>query len=293
MAFIKATQQDGAELNLYYQDLGAGRPVVFLHGWPLNSSMWQYQLAELPKYGLRCIAYDRRGFGQSDKPFDGYDYDTLADDLKAVLDGLDLQDAVLVAFSMAGGEVVRYFSKYGGERVSKVVLVSSIAPYMMQTDDNPDGVEPEMVEGILNGLWDDHAAFLQDFGKQFFGVSLMNHPVSQGILDWSFMNATQASLKATIDCVYSFTGTDFRDEMQYVDVPTLIIHGDADKVVPIEATSQQAAELITDNQFLIYEDEPHGLWFTSKDQLNTDILEFVGTEIYIQAIEEDEEGEED
>ncbi|PTQ95117.1 pimeloyl-ACP methyl ester carboxylesterase [Mucilaginibacter yixingensis] len=291
MAFIKAQRENGTELNLYYQDYGAGRPVVLLHGWPLNSNMWQYQLAELPKYGLRCIAYDRRGFGQSDKPFDGYDYDTLADDLKAVLDGLDLQDVVLVAFSMAGGEAVRYFSKYGGERVTKLVLVSSIAPYMLQTDDNPDGVEPEMVEQILAGLWNDHAGFMQDFGKQFFGVSLMHHPVSQGVLDWSFMSAMQASLKATIDCVYSFTGTDFRDEMQYVDVPTLIIHGDADKVVPMEATGQQAAEMITDNQFLIYEDEPHGLWFTSKDQLNTDLLEFIGAEMYMEVGDEDEEEE--
>lgn len=292
MAFINAQQENGAALNLYYQDYGTGRPVVLLHGWPLNSNMWQYQLAELPKYGLRCIAYDRRGFGQSDKPFDGYDYDTLADDLKAVLDSLDLQDVVLVAFSMAGGEAVRYFSKYGGERVTKLVLVSSIAPYMLQTDDNPDGVEAAMVEQILAGLWNDHAGFMQDFGKQFFGVSLMNHPVSQGILEWNFMNAMQASLKATIDCVYSFSGTDFRDEMQYIDVPTLIIHGDADKVVPIEATSQQAAEMITDNQFMIYEDEPHGLWFTSKDQLNTDLLEFIGAEMFIEVGDGEEDEEE-
>lgn len=292
MAFIKTEQLDGPGLNLYYQDLGTGRPVVFVHGWPLNSNMWQYQLAELPKYGLRCIAYDRRGFGLSDKPFDGYDYDTLADDLKALLDALDLQDVVLVGFSMAGGEVVRYFSRHGGARVSKVVLISSIAPYMAQTDDNPDGVPDDMVEQILDGLWNDHAGYLQDFGKMFYGVGLLSHPVSQGVLDWHFGMSMQASLKATLDCVYSFAGTDFRGEMQYIDVPTLLIHGDEDKIVPIEATSQQAAELITDAEFVIYEGEPHGLWFTSKDQLNTDLLEFIGSELYLEVADDDEdEGE--
>ncbi|WP_069660594.1 alpha/beta fold hydrolase [Arcticibacter eurypsychrophilus] len=275
MKFITSKQNDGTGVKLFYHDIGQGKPVVFIHGWPVNSHMWEYQLAELPKYGLRCIAYDRRGFGKSDQPFTGYDYDTLTDDLKALLEELDLNDVTLVGFSMAGGEVVRYCSKYDSARVSKIVLVSSVVPYMLLTEDNPDGIPSEMVHQITDGLNKDHPGFLMEFFKQFFGVSLLSHPASQGILDSSLMLAMQALLKGTIDCVHSFAETDFREEIKHISTPALIIHGNADQIVPIKVTSDETAKLLPNAQYIVYESEPHGLYYTSKDRLNKDLIEFI------------------
>jgi pimeloyl-ACP methyl ester carboxylesterase len=292
MNFIYSKQADGSEVKLFYQDIGQGIPVVFIHGWPLSSQMWEYQLAELPDYGLRCITYDRRGFGKSDQPFTGYDYDTLADDLKAVLDYLNLNNVTLVAFSMGGGELVRYFSRHGGERVSKAVLVSSVAPYMLQTEDNPEGVPQEQVDEIVENIYKDRPGFLAAFGKQFFGVSMLSHPVSQGILDWSLALALPASLKATVECVYSFAGTDFRSEMQTIKVPTMIIHGDADQTVPISATGERASTMIPQVEYYVYEGEPHGLYYTAKDQLNKDLIEFITGVVMYDADVEDEGSDE-
>ena len=281
MTFIKSKQADGTEVKLFYQDIGEGIPVVFIHGWPLSSQMWEYQLAELPEFGIRCITYDRRGFGKSDQPWSGYDYDTLADDLKAVLDQLNLQNVTLVGFSMGGGEVVRYFTRHGGARVSKVVLVSAVTPYLLQTEDNPEGVPQEQLDDIVDNVYKDRPAFLETFAKQFFGVSMLSHPVSQGILNWSGSLGLQASLKATVECAYSFGGTDFRDEMQTIKVPALIIHGDADQIAPIAATAEQSARLTPEATLYVYEDEPHGLFYTAKDQLNKDLIEFItGGELY-------------
>ncbi|HEY0056821.1 MAG TPA: alpha/beta hydrolase [Pedobacter sp.] len=275
MKFIKSQNTDGTPVNLYYEDWGSGNPIVFLHGWPLDHQMWEYQMRVLPEMGFRCIAYDRRGFGKSDKPWNGYDYDALTDDLKAVLDQLDLQNVTLVGFSMGGGEVVRYFSRYGGARVSKVVLVSSIAPLTMQTDDNPDGVSQEKLDEIASQLQTDRAGFLTEFAKKFYGVNLLHHPVSQGTLDWNLTVAMQASPKATLDCAHSFSETDFRSEMTSITVPTLIIHGDSDQTVPIKATSAKAAQMIPGAEFVVYEGSPHGLFLTDKERLNADLIEFV------------------
>lgn len=275
MSYIKSNQTSSVPVNLYYEDWGQGKPVVFIHGWPLSHEMWEYQLTELPKHGLRCIAYDRRGFGKSDKPWSGYDYDTLAGDLKAIMDELDLNDVTLVGFSMGGGEVVRYFSKYGGARVTKVVLLGSVTPYLLQTDDNPEGVAKEMIDEMITQLQDDRPDFLADFGKQFYGVNFISKPVSHSFLAWSGTLALQASPKATIECVKSFAYTDFREEMISVTVPTLIIHGDSDKTVPIEATGQQAAIMIKNALFRIYEGAPHGLFYTERERLNIDLLSFI------------------
>lgn len=278
MKFIRSQNADGTPVNLFYEDWGSGPPVVFIHGWPLDHQMWEYQTSVLPNFGFRCIAYDRRGFGKSDKPWEGYDYNTLADDLKALLDQLDLQNVTLVGFSMGGGEIVRYFSRHAGKRVSKVILISSIAPYMKQTDDNPDGVPANKLTEISESLQEDRAGFLVDFAKQFYGFSLLSHPVSQGVLDRDFSIASQASLKATIDCARAFGETDFRNEMRYINVPTLLIHGDADETVPIKATSDQAAELITQSEYIVYEGAPHGLYFTDKETLNGDLIQFIQAE---------------
>jgi non-heme chloroperoxidase len=275
MKFIKSESPDGTSVNLYYEDWGTGNPVVFIHGWPLDHQMWEHQMRVLPEMGLRCIAYDRRGFGKSDKPWSGYDYDTFADDLKAVLDQLDLQNVTLVGFSMGGGEVVRYFSRHGGNRVTKVVLLSSIAPFTLKTDDNPDGVPIETLHEIITNIQEDRPAFLTGFSKTFYGVSIVSHQVSQAMLDWNLMVAMQASPRATVECVHAFGETDFRTEMHTINVPTLVIHGNSDKIVPIEATGDHAARLIRDAKYIVYEDAPHGLFITEKEQLNADLLEFI------------------
>lgn len=279
MSYIKAgTDASGNDIKLFYQDLNPGNAtstVVLIHGWPLSHEMWDYQLAELPSHGLRVVAYDRRGFGKSSQPWDGYNYDTLARDLKAVLDELDLQNVTLVGFSMGGGEVARYMSRYGGARVSKVAFVSAVTPYLLKTDDNPDGVDQSVFDEITENIQKDRADFLQTFGKQFYGVSLLSKPVSQAHLDGDFARAYVASHKATLDCANAFATTDFRNDLSKIQVPALVIHGDSDKTVPIESSGELTAGALSNAQYLVYEGEPHGLFYTQKDRLNEDLLSFV------------------
>jgi non-heme chloroperoxidase len=276
MSFIKTkADASGNIVKLFYEDLGMGKPVVFIHGWPLNHEMWEYQLAELPKHGLRCIAYDRRGFGKSDRPWANYDYDTLADDLKAVLEQLDLSNVTLVGFSMGGGEIARYIGKYGTERVGKVVLASAITPFMLKTADNTEGVPKENFDEMVEKITKDRPAFMSTFGKQFYGATLLNHPVSQQMLDWNQSHCMMSSAKATVDCVRSFSETDFRNDVPKIDVPTLIIHGDADKTVPIDVSGNKTAALLPHASYLVYGDAPHGLFITEKDKLNADLLDFI------------------
>ena len=276
MKFVQTKDtRTGEDIQLAYCDLGSGSPVVFIHGWPSSKEMWEYQLNVLPGQGLRCIAYDRRGFGHSSKPYTGYDYDSLADDLKAMLEALDLHDVTLVGFSMGGGEVARYFSRHGGARVKKAVLVSSVTPYMLKTEDNPDGSPEELFQGMLEQMSNDRPAFLETFFKMFFGVGMLSHPVSTPFLMHNQVLAGMASGKATMDCAVAFSHTDFRPDMPKITVPTLIIHGDADKTVPIDAAGRAAAQLVPNNQFVIYEGEPHGLFYTQRDRLNADLLTFI------------------
>jgi non-heme chloroperoxidase len=277
MNFIETTSKDsaGVSIKLSYTDHGAGKPVILIHGWPLSKEMWEYQCAALVESGLRVITYDRRGFGASCKPWSGYDYGTLTDDLKAVIDYLKLEDATLVGFSMGGGEVVRYFSKYGGAKVSKAVLISSIAPYMLKTENNPNGVPQEQFDKMEEQIKDDRIAFLDDFGKTFFGINLVNRPVSTPLLDYYRMLASVASSRATLQCLKSFSTTDLRSEMKSIKVPTLIIHGDSDKTVPIDTAGKEAAKMIPNNQFIIYEGAPHGLFNTEKEKLNKDLVGFI------------------
>jgi len=275
MAFIKSTQADGEAVNIYYEELGKGKNVVFIHGWPLSGAMWEYQITQLPQQGMRCITYDRRGFGHSDKPAGPYDYNTLAADLKAVLDGLDLQDVTLVGFSMGGGEIAKYFSLYGGARITKVVLISAVIPYMLQTEDNPDGVPQEVFDGMTKQMIDDRPGFLENFNNDFYGVSMLSHPVSDAFLQQCINAAMTASPIATLECAKSFSSTDFRDDVLKINVPTLIIHGDADQIVPIAPTGNRSANLIPGAKYVIYEGEPHGLWFTSKERLNQDLIDFI------------------
>lgn len=275
MPFVKSIQNNEAPVSIYYEDSGTGIPVVFIHGWPLNSSMWEYQVTQLPQQGLRCITYDRRGFGKSDRPFGCYGYNTLAGDLKTLVDELDLHEVTLVGFSMGGGEIAKYFSLYGGERIAKVVLISAVVPYMLQTEDNPDGVPQESFDKMLKEITDDRPGFLEAFNKDFYGVELLNKPVTDAYLANALTQALNASPIATIECAKSFSSTDFRDDVPKINVPTLIIHGDKDKTVPIKATAEQAVENIKGAVLKVYEGAPHGLWFTEKDKLNQDLIDFI------------------
>jgi non-heme chloroperoxidase len=262
-------------VQLFFQDIGAGQPVVLIHGWPVSHAMWEHQMLALPAHGLRVIAYDRRGFGASSKPWEGYDYDTLADDLKALLDGMDLKDVVLVGFSMGGGEVARYMARHGGARVKKVALISAVTPFLQKTAGNPDGVDESVFAGIIDGLKKDRPDFLTSFGKQFFNVGLLRHPVSDATLDWTRSLALPASPKATVDCVRAFAGTDFREDLKSITVPVLVVHGDADNTVPIKASGARTAQMMPGAQYKVYEDAPHGLYITHSEELNRDLVAFI------------------
>lgn len=275
-SFIDAGRDDnGTAIQLHYQDLGSGKPVVLIHGWPLSGASWEHQLSELPKHGLRVVAYDRRGFGASSKPWSGYDYDHFADDLKAVLDTLDLNDVTLVGFSMGGGEVARYMSRHSGARVSRCVFVAAVPPYLLKTEDNPEGVPGEVFEEMKAGILKDRPAFLADFCKKFYNVGLISKPVSEQTLWWSASLAYPASPKATLDCVDAFSRTDFREDLKSVTVPTLIIHGSDDQTVPPAVSAARTAKLLPEAHYKVYEGAPHGLNVTHKDELNADLVRFI------------------
>jgi pimeloyl-ACP methyl ester carboxylesterase len=275
MSYLKVGQDaNGEDIKLHYTDQGQGAPVVLIHGWPQSHEAWTYQLGELPKHGLRVIAYTRRGFGNSSQPFEGYDYDTLADDLKAVLDTLNLQNVTLVGFSMGGGEVARYMSRHGGARVARVAFVSSVTPYLLKTDDNPDGVDKSTFDDIQDNLAKDRFDFLQTFGKQFYGEGLLSNPVSQAVLDWSFGLASLGSHQATVACGHAFAETDFRQDVERITVPVLVIHGSADKTVPIQNSAERMRQHLQHATYLVYDGAPHGLFITEKDKFNRDLLDF-------------------
>jgi non-heme chloroperoxidase len=268
-------KSDTRPFDLYFEEVGSGRPVVFIHGWPLSSAMWEYQLGPVADAGFRAIAYDRRGFGRSDHPATGYEYDTLSDDLHALLEELDLRDVTLVGFSMGGGEVARYLSRHGSERIASVVFASAVTPYLRKADDNPDGVHGSVFEGMKEKLRDERPAFLDAFGKEFFGVGLLSHPVSTATLDSALTVAMQASKKGTLDCVDAFSATDFRKDVDSVRVPTLIVHGASDKVVPAEASGQRLAKAMPSATYKEYDGAPHALVITHKEDFNRDLIAFL------------------
>ena len=263
--------------QLFYRDWGTGKPVILIHGWPLNADMWEYQMMAMALRGHRVIAYDRRGFGRSSQPWAGYDYNTFADDLKAIIDTLQLTDVALVGFSMGGGEVARYMSRHGGANVSRAVLVAAVTPMLLKTSDNAGGVAQSVFDDMVAQLKLDRPYFLANFGKQFFGAGLLNFTVTPEILDWAQSLAMVASPKATIDCIRAFSETDFRADLGAFNVPTLIIHGDADVIVPIDISARIAARMIKGCGLTEYTGAPHGLFFTHKEQLTNDLLLFLGS----------------
>ncbi|WP_129714141.1 alpha/beta fold hydrolase [Pedobacter sp. SYP-B3415] len=263
------------QATLYYEDWGSGDPVVLIHGWPLSHEMWEYQIDALVSAGYRVIAYDRRGFGKSSKPWSGYDYNSLAADLALLIDALDLESVSLVGFSMGGGEVVRYISLFGIEKIKKAVLISSVVPFMLKTDDHPEGVPKAMFDGFAEKIATDRPAFLADFAKQFYGEGLLSKPVSQAILNWHQNLSLQAGPRATAQCLEAFSTTDFRSELDKIRLPLLIIHGDADKTVPIKATSEIVAGRVPQAEYIVFEGAPHGLFITDRDMLNQRLIDFL------------------
>jgi len=264
---------DGAYLHV--RDMGTGRPVILIHGWPLNGDMFEYQMLALAEAGYRVITYDRRGFGRSSHMAGGYDYDRFADDLADVIAAQEIDKAALVGFSMGGGEVARYLSRHGSGRVDRVALISAVTPYLLKDESNPHGVDESVLDDMQERIRADRFAFLQEFGKTFYGVHFMSRPVSQALLDWTFSMGAMASPKATLDCVDAFGRTDFRPDMAAFNVPTLIVHGIEDKTVPIEPSARAAARAIPQALLLEYEGEPHGLFATAPEKLNDDLISFL------------------
>ncbi|WP_428944427.1 alpha/beta fold hydrolase [Pantoea sp. FN060301] len=260
--------------TIYFKDWGAGKPVLFSHGWPLDGDMWDSQLNFLAERGYRAIAFDRRGFGRSDQPWTGYDYDTFASDINDLITSLDLQDVTLVGFSMGGGDVTRYIGRYGSARVAGLVLLGAVTPIFGKTEDYPQGVDASVFTGIQDGLRKDRAQFISDFAAPFYGTNA-GQTVSEGVLTQTLNIALMASLKGTLECVTAFSQTDFRPDMAKIDVPTLVIHGSNDQIVPFETTGKVAAEMIEGAELKVYDNAPHGFAVTHQDRLNEDLLAFL------------------
>ena len=261
--------------KLFHKDWGSGQPVIFLHGWPLSSDSWDDHAMAVADAGFRAISYDRRGFGRSTHPWTGYDYNTLADDLADVIEQKDAQNAILVGFSMGGGEVARYMSRHAGKNIAKAVLVSSVVPYMLKTQDNPHGTDQAKFDDMAAAIKEDRALFFADFFKTFFGVSLLSSPVSEETIQWCCNVAMTANLKATLACAKAFSSTDFRPDLTHFKVPALIIHGTDDKTVPIDAASRSAVKGIINAKLIEYEGAPHGLLNTHKQQFSDDLIRFI------------------
>jgi non-heme chloroperoxidase len=276
MGRIKVGQENSTPIELYYEDHGNGQPVVLIHGWPLNGASWEKQTTALLAAGYRVITYDRRGFGRSDQPTTGYDYNIFATDLRTLVEELDLKDAVIAGFSMGSGEVTRYLGRYGSDRVSKAVLIGVIPPFLLKTDDNPNGAPQEMFDGIKQKIREDRPAFFTEFFKNFYNLDeTLGKRISEEALRLSWNTASQASATGTHDCVDTWL-TDFREDVPKINVPTLIIHGTGDRILPIEITADPLSKLLPDAEYVKIDGAPHGLCWTHAEEVNNAFLEFLG-----------------
>jgi non-heme chloroperoxidase len=266
---------DGAQV--YFKDWGSGRPVVFSHGWPLSADAWDAQMVFLASRGYRCIAHDRRGHGRSSQPWDGNDMDSYADDLATIVEALDLRKAIHVGHSTGGGEVARYIGRHGTTRVAKAVLIGAVPPLMLQTTSNPDGLPLEVFDQIRANVLKDRSQFFKDLTTPFFGANRPGAQVSEGVRDSFWRQGMQAGFRSVIDCIKAFSETDFTDDLRKFDVPTLILHGDDDQIVPIGASAMHAAKLVTGSILKVYPDLSHGMCVVNADQINADLLSFLET----------------
>ena len=275
MPYINVGQENSGKIGLYYEDHGSGKPVVLIHGWPLSGRSWEKQTSALLEAGYRVITYDRRGFGASSKPTFGYDYDTLAADLNEVLTTLDLRDAAIVGFSMGGGEVARYLSVNGSERVSKAVFIAAIPPFLLKTSDNPEGADGALFEGIKKAIVADRPAFLSKFLSDFYNVDVLGGKrISEQVVQVSWNIGAGASPKGSLDCVSAWL-TDFRNDLKKINVPTLVIHGDADRILPIAITGKRTHEAVKGSRLVAVPGGPHGLIWTHAEIVNRELLDFL------------------
>ena len=274
MNYITVGKENSCNISIYYEDYGTGKPVILIHGWPLSGASWEKQVPVLLAAGRRVISYDRRGFGNSSKPTAGYDYDTFAEDLNKLILTLDLHNIMLVGFSMGGGEVARYLGKYGSKRVERVVFLSSVPPFLLKTPDNPSGVDKSVFDGIMKAISVDRLAFLSKFFSDFYNVDILEGKrVSKQVVQFSWNVAAGASPKGTFDCVSAWL-TDFRKDLARIDVPTLIIQGDADRILPIDATGRRLHEAIKGSRYVEIKDGPHGIIWTHSEEVNRELLAF-------------------
>jgi pimeloyl-ACP methyl ester carboxylesterase len=275
MQYINVGKENSKEINLHYEDHGTGKPVVLIHGWPLNCGSWEKQESVLLDAGYRVITYDRRGFGQSSKPSNGYDYETFSADLDKVIKALNLHEITLIGFSMGTGEVTRYLGEYGSDRVEKAVLLSSIPPYLLKTSDNPMGVDQSVFDGIMSAIKSDRLAYLTQFLHDFYNLDVLEGElISKQVNQYSWNFASRASPIGTYECVKAWL-TDFRKDLRNINVPTLIMHGNADRILPIDATGRRLREAIKDCKYVEVDNAPHGLIWTHADQINTELLDFL------------------
>lgn len=275
MATLQVGTENGAPIELHYEDVGTGSAVVLIHGWPLSGRSWEAQVPALVAAGHRVVTYDRRGFGQSSQPWAGYDYDTFAADLDALLRHLDLRDVALVGFSMGGGEVVRYIARFGTDRVAKVVLAAAVPPYLYKSEDNPEGgLDDAAIAGMESAVNQDRLAFLDEFTKNFFSAA-GQMKVSEAQRDYARAIGAIASPKGTLDCIAAFARTDFRADLQKVTVPTLVIHGDSDAIVPLEVSGRRSAEAIGGAELVVLKGAPHGFNASHAAEFNDHLLAFL------------------
>jgi non-heme chloroperoxidase len=273
--YIHVGQENTTSIDLYYEDHGSGRPVVLIHGYPLSGASWEKQTAALLAAGHRVITYDRRGFGKSSQPATGYDYDTFTDDLRKLITALELRDVTLVGFSMGGGEVARYFGKYGSDGVRKAVILGGVPPYLLKAADNAEGVDKSVFTGIESAIAADRYAFFTDFFKNFYNTDvLLGERVSDQAVQASWNVAIGSSATASFECVHTW-GTDFRKDLERIDVPTLVMHGEADRIVPIKASGARTAKLIEGARFVPVKDGPHAINWTHADVVNAELLKFL------------------
>lgn len=276
MPYISVGKENSGNIDLYYEDHGAGKPVILIHGYPLSGRSWEKQVPVLLEAGFRVITYDRRGFGQSSQPWSGYDYDTLAEDLQKVITKLDLRDVTLVGFSMGGGEVARYLGKYGTKGVNNAVFISAVPPFLLKTADNPEGVDRGLFEGIKKAIVADRPAFLAQFCRDFYNFDVLGGKlVSEQDFQASWNISVAASPKGTLDCVDAWL-TDFRNDLKRIDIPTLVIHGDADRIVPFAASGKRTSQLVKGSKLVVVEGGPHGIGWTHAEQVNRELLNFLG-----------------